>query len=398
MPVPKQVFSKIQPPSVIELTQELIGIPSPVGQEGNIARFIHDRMVEICHDAKMVSAERDRPNLLCRYNVSTRGKSLVLVGHMDTIDLVDQEKEKWTVDPYGGVVKNNKIYGLGASDMKGSLAAMMIAIGSISELDIELLNDVVLIFCVDEEKGSRKGMQHLIDRKLIDPNGAIAVEGEPTNMKVQGWFKGWAEYEITTRGRTTHSSKFEEGINAIHGMVDVLHSLREYELKHKEHPFLGRSTLSIGTIDGGVNPKIVPDYCKSAIEVRMVPNQGAKNVLNEIEVLLENLRERDPQLSAEIKLIRAKDPAEIPIDSPIIELTREAAQEIMGKPPEYGREPIGGGDVNLLIRYLGIPSILFGPGLLEHSHTPDEFVPIKNVVDTAKIYASLILKYCGYQE
>jgi succinyl-diaminopimelate desuccinylase len=398
MSVSKQVFSKIQLPGVVELTQDLIGIRSSVGQEGNIARFIHDRMVKICHDVKMVSAERNRPNLLCRYNGHKHEKTLLLVGHMDTVDLADQEKEKWTIDPYGGVIKDNKIYGLGASDMKGSLAAMMIAISSISQLNIELLNDVVLIFCVDEEKGSRKGMQHLIDRKFIDPSGAIAVEGEPTNMRVQGWFKGWVEYEITTRGRTTHSSKFEEGINAIHGMVDVLHSLREYEFEHKEHPLLGRSTLSIGTIDGGVSPKIVPDCCKSAIEVRMVPDQGANNVLNEIEALLKNLRERDPRLSAEIKLLRAKNPAEIPLDSPIIELTREAAEEIIGKPPEYGREPIGGGDINLLIRHLGIPSILFGPGLLERSHTPNEFVPIKNVVDTAKIYASLILKYCGYQQ
>lgn len=395
MSIQEQVISKIDANKVVELTRELIKIPSFVGYENDIGQFIYEKMAKICHDVKIATAEEMRPNVLCRYRGSENEKALLLVGHTDTIHLTDQEKRKWTVDPFEGVEKDNKIYGLGATDMKSALAAMIIAIGAIADSGVKLLNDAILIFCVDEEKGSTKGMQYLIDQNMIESQMAVGIQGEPTSMRVQGWFKGWAEYEIITRGKTTHSSKFEEGINAIHGMNDILHSLRERGLKYKKHPLLGRSTLSIGTMEGGVSAKIVPDYCKSMIEVRMVPGQSTKTVLKEIENLIEKLRTKDPKLSAEIKLIRGKDPAEIPVDSPIVELTRNTAEDIIGELPDYGTEPIAGGDVNLLIRHLRIPSILFGPGLLEIAHTPDEFVPVKNVVDICKIYASVILKYCG---
>jgi len=396
MSIQEQVISRIDGNKVVELTRELIKIPSFVGQENDIGQFIYDRMLKISHDVKIIAAEEKRPNVLCRYRGSENEQSLILVGHTDTIYLNDQEKEKWTVDPFEGIVKDNKIYGLGATDMKSAIAAMIIAIEAIADSSVKLLNDTILIFCVDEEKGSTKGMQYLIDQKMIEPKMAVGIQGEPTNMRVQGWFKGWAEYEIITRGKAAHSSKFEEGINAIHGMNDILQSLRGRGLKYKEHPLLGKSTLSIGTIQGGVSAKIVPDSCKSLIEVRMVPGQSTKAVLKEIAHLIEKLRARNPKLAAEIKLIRGKDPAEIPVNSPIVELARSTAKELTGELPDYGREPIAGGDVNLLIRHLQIPSVLFGPGILENAHAPDEFVPVRNVVDISKIYASLILKYCGY--
>jgi succinyl-diaminopimelate desuccinylase len=393
MEVLNRAMRKIQEDEAVNFTRSLIAIPSIIGDEQAIADYLSGELAKLGIPVECVEAKRGRPNLISHIKGQSEDIGLILVGHTDTVPVGKGAGEAWEVDPFNGDVRNGFIYGLGASDMKGGIASIFLAVKAIVSSKIKLKKGVTVVFCVDEEGGSIEGMKYIGERKLV--KGTLGIEAEPTGMCVQGWFKGRTWYEIEVRGKAAHSSSPTKGINAIHHMVDIIHKIRNDGFTYEKHPLVGDCTISFGTIEGGTSVKSIPDLCKCKLEVRTVPGQTGQEVMGQINTYISDLKKKDPTLDANASIIDGKDPMEILPNDPILDSIQGASKKAIGKELELGRTGSAGGDLYFLWKNMGIPGIYFGPGDLGCAHSPNERVEVRNIVDAARCYAAFILEFCG---
>jgi succinyl-diaminopimelate desuccinylase len=247
MEVLNRVIRQIRKEEAVNFTRSLIKIPSVIGNEQAIGDYLSKELIKLGVSVESVEAKKGRPNVISHVKGKTDDVGLILVGHIDTVPVGEGAGEAWEVDPFDGDSRDGFIHGLGSSDMKGGIASILLALKAIVSLKVKLKKGLTIIFCVDEEGGSIDGMKYIGERKLI--KGALAIEAEPTDMCVQGWFKGRTWYEIEVRGKAAHSSSPAKGINAIHHMVEIIHKIRNDGFEYEKHPLVGDCTISFGTID-----------------------------------------------------------------------------------------------------------------------------------------------------
>lgn len=311
--------------------------------------------------------------------------TLIFEAHMDTV----------TLDPMPDAltprVNDGRLYGRGACDDKASLAAMLYALKLLQEHAAGEHADILLAAVVDEEVAYR-GVLALVESK---PNAQGAIVGEPTNLIPVVAHKGVVRFRIRTRGVAVHTSRLEQGNNAIYQMVEVIRALREKiepRLPARSIPRLGAPTLSVSTIHGGLQVNIVPDECVIEIDRRTVPGETNEQVLREIDAVLDELRDREPTFTIE-RL--EPDLADFALDTPRgakIAHTARAASELVRGDTEFGTAPYGT-DASKLSELAHIPSIVLGPGDIAQAHTANEYVEIAQVVQAAEIYAQLACEF-----
>lgn len=373
---------------LVELTRKLISIPSPVrgldyGCEGEIATYLYRRLRDSGFEVQLQNVSEGRPNILGILRGEGGGYNLMLNGHLDTI-----ETEGMTVDPYGGEVKDGRIYGRGASDMKGALAAMVVACEAAKESNIRLKGDVIFAGCADEE-GRGSGGEYLARSGL---RADMAIVGEPTGLSLGIAHKGLTFIEIKTYGKAAHGSNPNLGKNAILTMnkiINILNTKYLERLNSRKHPVLGAPTFNIGLIEGGYRPNVVPDSCRIQVDRRIIPGEDYRSVLTELNEILTELRadDRDAEYQVEaIDWIKCS-PMETPKDALIVKTVKENLKLISGIEPEIGGLPYwcDAGSISNIMR---IPTLVFGPGDLEQAHSSTESIDITKL----KIYAETILK------
>lgn len=387
-----QVISQIKKDEAIDLTRSLIKIPSIVGDEKAIGNYLSRELAELGLSVECIEAKEGRANVISHIKGQTENVGLILVGHTDTVPIGQGTSESWEVDAFEGDLRKDWIYGLGSSDMKGGIVSILLAVKAVLNAKVKLKRGLTIIFCVDEEAGSIEGMKYIGERKLV--KGSLAMAAEPTNMCVQGWFKGRTWYEIEVRGKAAHSSSPGRGINAIHHMVDIIHRIKSVGFKYKKDELVGDCTISFGTIEGGTSVKSIPDLCRSRVEVRTVPGQTGEGVREEINTHIDELKKTDPTLNASVSVIDGKDPMELSPKDPIIDVIQRASQRAIGRKLELGRSGSAGGDLYFLWKNMGIPGIYFGPGDMGCAHSPNERVEVDNIVDVSKCYVAFILEFC----
>jgi len=384
---------QIRESEAIDFTRSLIKIPSVVGNEKAIGDYLSGELNALGLSVDRIESKKGRPNIVSHLEGQTNDLGLILVGHTDTVPVGQGGGESWEVDPFDGDFRNGFIYGLGSSDMKGGIASIFLAVKAILNAKVKLERRLTLVFCVDEESGSIDGMKYIGERKLV--KGNLAIEAEPTGMSVQGWFKGRTWYEIEARGKSAHSSSPTRGINAVHHMVDIIHKIRNDGFEYEKHPLVGDCTISFGTIEGGTSVKSIPDLCKSRLEVRTVPGQTGKQVMEQINTYISDLKKKDPTLDASVSIIDGKDPMEISPKDPVFDVIQRASKKAIGKKLELGRTGSAGGDLYFLWKNMGIPGIYFGPGDMGCTHSPNERIEVRDIVAAAKCYTAFILEFCG---
>jgi acetylornithine deacetylase/succinyl-diaminopimelate desuccinylase family protein len=389
----EKAISRFQEKQAIDLTCSLIEIPSIVGNEGKIGEYLGEGLSKLGVSVEYVEAQKGRPNVIGRLKGQTEEGGLILVGHMDTVPPDQGSGEPWKSDPFKAELRNNRLYGLGSGDMKGGIAAIVVAVKTVLAAKATLKRDLTVIFCVDEEAGSIAGMKYIAERNLA--KGNVAIAAEPTDMCLQGWFKGRTWYEIEVKGKTAHCSKPERGINSIHHMVDIIHKIRKIGFKYRKHDLLGDCTTSFGTIEGGTSVKSIPDLCKSRLEVRTVPGQTGQGVRDQINIYIKELKKTDPTLNASVRIIDSKDPMELSPKDPLVDVMQRVGQEAIGRELELGRSGSASGDLYFLWKNMGIPGILFGPGDVGCAHSPNEYIEVDKIVDASKCYIAFILEFCG---
>ncbi len=332
--------------------------------------------------AYLQDAALGRPNVVARLGPESRG-GLAILAHMDTVGAGNMP------DPFTPRERDGRLYGRGALDIKGGVAAMCAAALAVAREKIPLARPLLIAAVVDEECNSI-GTEALLRMHAAD----AAVVLEPTDLRLCVAHKGYAWFEITTRGRAAHGSLPEEGRDAIRMMGRVLGLLDALDRKLAQqapHPRLGHGSLHASLISGGQELSSYPAECRLQIERRMLPGESDAQVEAEFRGLLEGLQVRDPEFRANLQRMASRPAYEISPDAPIATAAAEAIREVTGSVELSG---MAAWTDTPLLAQAGIPGVVFGPrgrGL----HSAEEYVELESVDVCAEVLRRLILKLCA---
>jgi acetylornithine deacetylase len=368
---------------VVSLLQALTRIPSvnPDNSPGTsqtgeaaMAHFLRDWLEAIGATVTLEEILPQRPNLIARF-APLDGRPRILFGpHLDTVGVAHM-----TIDPFGGEIHDGKIWGRGASDTKGPMAAMLIALQRHRNQLASMPVAIDFVAFMGEESG-QWGSKHFAKQHGADYT--FALVGEPTSMEIVHLTKGslWATLRAT--GRAAHSSQPERGDNAI---VKLASAMLEIErqlgatLATFTHPTLGHSTLNIGLIRGGSRPNIVPDLAEAELDIRITPSLAAAGGG------LQLLRDCIDQLALPVELVNPHEnpPMETSADHPMI-------QRLLNTPPgsKLASAPWFSDAAHL--SHGGIPSICIGPGSIDQAHTADEYIEIDALKKGADFFTEFV--------
>ncbi|HEW93278.1 hypothetical protein DRN87_04040 [Candidatus Geothermarchaeota archaeon] len=384
--------------NIIDLLLKLIRFDTsnPPGYTTEIVEYIREFYDGIGFRSRIIEGFRGKPNLIVDNNID--GDTLFIYnGHMDVVPATSIDK--WVCEPFKGCISEGFVYGRGAADMKSSLATIMYASKAIVESGYSFKRRIEFHFVADEEVGGLYGTKYLVEKGFVKGRYGLVGEGSVRNnvIYIRPAVRGGVWVKIKSYGRPGHASNPKSGVNAVLNMARVLDYIdREFKLdKLYSHQILPPPSISPGTmIKGGVKENVIPDYCESTSDIRIVPGMGPDTVLNHINSLISELKMVYPEINTELELVKSIAPAEIPLDSPIIKLVSNAVYEVSGYKPDF----LGGtgcNDATYLINDAGVEAISgFGPGdgALGNMHGINERVSIDILVKFTKIYASTLIK------
>jgi acetylornithine deacetylase len=327
-----------------------------------------------------VVGEPTRPSVVLRARGSGGGRSLLLCGHLDTVDVDGM------TDPHVPRVDGDWLYGRGSYDMKAGLAAALIAARDAARLD--LAGDVVVAAVADEEHASI-GIQEVL--RSVDADAAIVTE--PTELEVVVAHKGFVWSEIEVIGRAAHGSRPALGVDAIVKTGPVLVELGALDqaLVDRPHPLLGRASVHASLIEGGSELSSYPGRCVVKIERRTLPGETARDVQREQEELLARCRAADGAFAAERRTLLVREPLEVDPRHEIVETVRAAATSVSGAEP-----PLTGASYwadSAFIAAAGIPVVLYGPSG-EGAHAIEERVSLRDTELVAQALVDVATRFC----
>jgi acetylornithine deacetylase len=381
------------------LLRDLVAIPSvnPMGRplqgpevfEHRLTAYLEDffRSLGVRCQRQGVAPLRD--NIVAFGDGPASGPTLVFEAHQDTVPT-----DNMTIDPFGAKVESGRLYGRGACDIKGGMAAMLAAFARLVRERPAGAARVAMACTVDEEFGFT-GVQRLAGAGLLRGQGgpAWAVVAEPTRLRIVDAHKGAVRWDLTTTGRSCHSSRPELGVNAVYRMARLLPHVEEYAERvraSRSDPRLGPPTLSVGRIEGGTSVNTVPDRCRIEIDRRLLPGEDAEAARGE---MLDFLRGRlAGAVDFEWSAAWLSAPALSPDGS--AELVARLGSAIDRVAGRHEVEAVPYGTDAAPLAQAGIPSVVFGPGDIARAHTCDEWVPLDEVEQASEILYQLA-RGCG---
>jgi acetylornithine deacetylase len=355
-------------------------VPGAPG-EGEIAGFVAGWLRRAGLEVFVEETRREgRPNVIGVRRGSGGGRTLMLNAHMDTVGVAGMK------DPFTPVVRDGRLHGRGALDTKGALAAFMAAAAGWRRL-----RGTVILAAVADEEYASAGTEAVAAKWKAD----AAIVGEPTGLGVVTAHKGFAWYDIETRGVAAHGSRPDIGVDAIAKMGRVLVGVGELAARlsaSKPHPLLGPGSVHASVIQGGQELSSYPESCLLRIERRVVPGETRDTVEGELRALLKAAGSGDSAFSAELRHVFERSPLEVSGEEPIVRALQRAVKGETGTEPS----PAGMGawmDSSLLAA-AGIPPVVFGPSG-EGLHGLSEWVELSSVRACSRIVGAVIEEFCG---
>ncbi len=404
---------------LIALTQALIGIPTlnPPGREYHtICQFIASRLEARGFAIEMIRARGTpgdsdtypRWNVVARHEGATQGECVHFNSHIDVVEV----GQGWTHDPFAGTLQDGRIYGRGACDMKGGLAASIIAVEAFIDTYPDYAGAIEISGTADEESGGYGGVAYLAERGYFDPQRVQhVIIPEPLNKDriCLGHRGGWWA-EIETHGEIAHGSMPFLGDCAVRHMGAVLSEFEDklfpaMALRRTDMPVVPdgarQSTMNINSIHGGqaeqdadfdgLPAHCVPDSCRIVIDRRFLLEEPLDQVRAEVTGLLENLKQTRPDFEYTLTEINSVLPSMTDRDAPIVRVVAQAIEEVIGKAPDYVASP-GTYDQKHIDRIGKLKNcIAYGPGILELAHKPDEYVGVDDMIDSAQVMAQSLV-------
>ncbi len=369
--------------TAIDILRDLIRIRSCDKDETRMIAYL-ERRLSAKGASCTVMCQDGRPlNLVAQVGEGTR--SLLLNAHMDTVAVGNLTS--WDADPFDPVERHGRIYGRGACDDKGSLAAMVAAFEAKLEDKAWQERGRLIFAAVGGEERGGVGTKLLIQEGI---RADAAVVGECTNLEPMIAHKGVLRLEVITRGALAHASEPEEGANAIDAMAPLIIRLNELsrEVEKRRDLLCGHATLSITTIHGGVALNVVPDQCVISIDRRLIPLETEEDAWSEIETALNEVAARE-DINFDLKRVRCLLPAHTPQEERIVGVSVAALCHRLGRDVHPAGFPATC-DMTFLVNDANIPTVVLGPGSLDVAHKANEWVDIGQVQTAALVYADIV--------
>ena len=416
---------------IISFAQDLIRIPTvnspPKGDEKQAQEYLAERLVDIglepdlyClddlpgleqHPAYLVGGSveiprdyADRPNLACVWKGQGKGRSLLIAGHIDVVSPGDLSQ--WQHDPWSAVLEEGRIYGRGAVDDKGGLAALLMAMTCLRKLDIRLRGDLVLNSLIDEELGGSNGaVAHLVRGYRAD----AVIMLEPTDLALCPSTYGCQTLQVSVRGRAAHPIERWKGVDAIGLACQVYESLQDLESRRvaqaREMPLFCEieiptplivRRLEAFTPGGGSTP----DLCDMQVWMTTLPGETQDSLYSQIEEHFAETLCDSPWLNSHPPEVRPMgrflEATALPLDHELVSVAARAYKEAVGEKP---RIAVGtSGDAFVYANYGGLPTLELGPGPVYRAHAPEEYISVDELVAATKILALTIVNWCGVDQ
>jgi succinyl-diaminopimelate desuccinylase len=404
----QRVFSEIekQKNEMVHALSEIIRIPAIApenGGEGELDKA--ERLVQMLEAVGFDKIERfdaeddrvlskKRPNVVAVLNGENVGEKLWIITHLDVVP--PGEESLWTVTkPFSPTVKEGQIYGRGCEDNGQSMIASIFAVKALKSLGMKPKRTVALAFVADEEQGSKYGIQHLIKQELFKKDDLIIV---PDSGNENGSFIEIAEksalwLRIRTIGKQSHASRPDKGLNA--HRIGMEYALALDKLLHEKYPLKDKyfdppeSTFEPTKKDMNVDAiNIVPGEDVTYFDCRILPNYNLEEVLHDIHTTAAKF-EKETSATIKIEIVqKSVAPKPTDVNAKIVVMLKEAIKEVRGIEPKVGG--IGGGTCAAYFRRIGIPAVVWST-IDETAHQPNEYAKVENLVNDAKIYASLMI-------
>ncbi len=368
------------------LVRDLVSLPSinPMGRalqgpevfEHQVSAYLEAFFRDLGVPCERQTVAPLRDNVIARTALPGARRTFLFEAHQDTVPT-----DHMTIPPFGATIRDGRLYGRGACDIKGGMAAMLAAFARLVRDKPAGAANVIMACTVDEEH-TFLGVQELVRRGV---RADLAVVAEPTRLHVVNAHKGAIRWHLDTAGRSCHSSSPNQGVNAIYRMGHILTAIEQYAATLQTtppDPLLGPPTLSVGRIEGGTSVNTVPDHCRIEIDRRLIPGESPEEALNHFTAFLQRRYSwvdypftcSEPWLS--MPALSPQDSAEL------VDRLGRAIEAVVGS-HQVTVVPYGT-DASTIAR-AGIPAVVFGPGDIAQAHTRDEWVSLEEVEQASEI-------------
>jgi acetylornithine deacetylase/succinyl-diaminopimelate desuccinylase family protein len=374
--------------AVINTASEFVAHPSenPPGDEHAVATAIIDRLdaSPVPFEVTSTLAQPERPNVVARVGDPERG-SVLLTGHTD---VVPADADSWSADPFDPVVREGRLVGRGTADMKGALAAMIVATEQYYDRTSEP-GEVILAFVVDEEHGGA-GTQQLVSDGI---DADAAVVGEPTEMNVCTAIKGVARYQVSITGESCHSGQPDEGRDAIIGLRNLINRIRALDdelMENTSHRMLSHEDVTTTMVSGGSAPNVVAGTATATVDWRFLPGAtDPERFDRRLDEVVEGLTSSGDAVGVDVDRTVFARAAEIDSTHSLVATVLEAARIVNKEAELVGFEAAT--DARFLLNDTTIPTVHFGPGsITEDAHTVGESVAVEDLVASVEVYESIL--------
>jgi succinyl-diaminopimelate desuccinylase len=362
--------------SAVDLLAELVRIDTqnPPGQETVLAERMREFLVPEGVEATVEEVGTGRANLFA--SVGAGRPHLLLLGHADTVPVGTLP---WRRGPFAATVEDGRLYGRGAADMKGALAAMATALVAMSR---ERLPGRVSLLVTAGEEVDSLGARAFVERHGVDEVDGVVI-GEPTGGRLAHGHKGALWAEVTTYGRTAHGAMPEAGVNAVEALLQA--AAWAAEARQALSP---RTTVALTRIWGGVQTNVIPDEAGFALDIRS-PDDGGRAFWARLTARLAEEAARDPEFRWQGRILSERSPLRTPEDAALVQV----AAEVLGvAPAELATMPYYT-DGSVLTAARRIPAVLYGPGEPAEAHRPDESVSLAAVMESVEVYQGIARRF-----
>jgi acetylornithine deacetylase len=410
----RRVVEAVDVDGLVDTLCELIAIESTGGRETPAQEYVAARMRELGMEvdaweldldalgrdpAFCAEAERDRALGVVGRTGAGRGRTLVLNGHVDVVPAGDLDR--WSAPPWQGTVRDGRVYGRGAADMKGGLCCALFAVRALRGAGVRPLGSLLVQSVVGEEDGGL-GTLAAVRR---GHTGDAAIVLEPTRLAVAPAQAGAFNFRVTVPGLSAHGALRGEGVCPIEKFIPLYGALRELERRRNarpRHPLFADQelpyALCVGTVRAGIWASTVAETLVFEGRLGIAVDEDPDAARQELADALAEVARADPWLRDHPPALEwwggQFAPAAIPADHPIVTVLSDSCHDATGERPPVRGMPYGA-DMRLLVNEGGTPTVLFGPGDVRRAHAPDEFVPIDELAAATRTLVLTILRFCG---
>lgn len=402
-----------------DFLQKVVRLPSTQGNEQEAQYFIADKLLALGLDVEVWEPAGEElarhpyfcsprsgftgsPNVVGVLRGAGVGRSIILNGHIDVVP--EGNLAQWQDDPYSGNVVDGKLYGRGATDMKGGNASLLLAVEALQSLGFKLKGDVIVQSVIEEESGGAGTLAAILKGYRAD----AALIPEPTNMRIFPKQQGSMWFRIEVKGRSAHGGTRYEGVSAIEKSVAVIGHIRELEVLRNERiadPLYANNPIpipiNIGVIQGGNWPSSVADTVKLEGRMGVAPEEKLEDAKAEMSCWMASLVDKDPWFEdhpPDLEWFGAQwVPGSVDPEHPLMQVLMEQYREVKAEEPVIEASPWGT-DGGLLTVVGDTPCIVFGPGITQVAHYPNEHIVLEHVFVVAEIIALTLIHWCGLAE